>query len=166
MQTIATLGFSGSELKRFTDLFINIGRFMTLRDPLIGPTASESHFSSSQIHALISCGTDGQLTMGELARRTCITEKTITGIVDRLERDGLVQRLRDPSDRRVIRVALTDKGTEQFKVFEQTMQRRFAGFLSLLEEADRRALYDILEKVLKRVREQSISSGGSKEKHR
>ena len=99
MQTIPYRDFPDDELTRFGDVLKSIGRHMTLRDPIIGPTAAESEFSSSQIHALMWCGTEGQLTMGELARRSSVTEKTITGIVDRLERDGLLQRQRDPHDR-------------------------------------------------------------------
>jgi DNA-binding MarR family transcriptional regulator len=49
-------------------------------------------------------------TFAELSRLLVVTSGNLTGIVDRLELQRLVQRCPDGKDRRVIRVALTDKG--------------------------------------------------------
>jgi DNA-binding MarR family transcriptional regulator len=43
---------------------------------------------------------EGPLSAGELARRTGLTTGAITGVVDRLEKAGLVRRAKDPADRR------------------------------------------------------------------
>ena len=51
----------------------------------------------------------GQLTAGEIAVQTGITSGAVTAMLDRLERDHLVQRLPDPTDRRRVLVQLTDK---------------------------------------------------------
>ena len=51
-----------------------------------------------------------EATPRELARRTWVNPATITGIVDTLERDGLVQRRRDAADRRQVRLSLTPRG--------------------------------------------------------
>ena len=50
------------------------------------------------------------LSLSELAHRSFFDGPTMTGIVDRLEKAGLVERRRDSSDRRVISVYLTDQG--------------------------------------------------------
>lgn len=50
------------------------------------------------------------LSLSELAKRSFFDGPTMTGIVDRLEKAGLVERRRDSSDRRVISVYLTDEG--------------------------------------------------------
>jgi DNA-binding MarR family transcriptional regulator len=49
------------------------------------------------------------LRMGELARRAHLSKQTMTEMVPRLERDGLVERRADPSDRRASLVFLTDR---------------------------------------------------------
>jgi DNA-binding MarR family transcriptional regulator len=54
---------------------------------------------------------DGQSLSG-LGAKALFDGPTMTGIVDRLETNGLVQRRRDSSDRRVINLYLTDKGRE------------------------------------------------------
>ena len=48
----------------------------------------------------------GPITAGELARRVGLTSGAITGVIDRLERDGWVRRARDPADRRKVIVEM------------------------------------------------------------
>jgi DNA-binding MarR family transcriptional regulator len=57
--------------------------------------------------------------MSELAEVTQQSAGTLTGIVDRLIDDGLVARVRDADDRRVVQVALTDVGRERIERIEQ-----------------------------------------------
>ena len=52
---------------------------------------------------------DGQ-TLANLSRRMLVTAGNLTGLVDRAERDGIVERRPDPSDRRLTRVNLTNRG--------------------------------------------------------
>src|SRR4030088_2190879 len=55
----------------------------------------------------------GRFTMGELAEMLDITPRTVTGLGDNLERDGLVKRVDDPSDRRSVYAEITDQGRER-----------------------------------------------------
>ncbi len=52
---------------------------------------------------------DGQ-TQGELSRQVAIDDATMVRSIDRMERDSLVQRVRNPQDRRQINIFLTEKG--------------------------------------------------------
>jgi DNA-binding MarR family transcriptional regulator len=151
MRNISQKGSLAPELQRFGELIRTIGRQGSLRDPIIGECGAGTEYSHSQIHVIMWLGTDGPLTMGELAKRAGITEKTITGVVDRLERDDLLARTRDQADRRVVRVALTKKGVSEFQRFQTHMQGRMADFLGLLDEADRTALLRILENLCRRL---------------
>ncbi len=56
---------------------------------------------------LLRCG---DTTLGNLAEDLGSTPRNITGLVDHLERDGLVERIPDPADRRSVRARLTDAG--------------------------------------------------------
>jgi DNA-binding MarR family transcriptional regulator len=56
---------------------------------------------------------DGRFTMGELAEMLDITPRTVTGLVDNLERDSLVRRVADPADRRSVYAEITDQGRER-----------------------------------------------------
>jgi DNA-binding MarR family transcriptional regulator len=54
-----------------------------------------------------------ELPLRDLAEACFVSPATITGVVDTLERDGLVERRRADTDRRVVRLALTDAGRER-----------------------------------------------------
>src|SRR5438132_11111485 len=55
----------------------------------------------------------GRFTMGELAETLDITPRTVTGLVDNLERDGLVRRVADPADRRSVYAELSDPARDR-----------------------------------------------------
>ena len=61
------------------------------------------------------------LRMGELARRSRLSKPTMTTMVRLLERDGLVQRERDPEDGRATRILLTEKARRFEPVAERTL---------------------------------------------
>lgn len=137
--------------QRVAELLFALGRTSgSLRDP-IAQAFEAMRFTPAQIHALFWVGHAGQLTMGELARHLGITEKTVTGVVDRLERARLVRRERDGRDRRVVHVTLTPDGeTVYFQMREQFLERLTA-VLALLDRSDRVAAIAILEKLAHRL---------------
>jgi len=57
----------------------------------------------------------GRLAMGELAEMLDVSPRSITGLVDNLERDGLVRRVDDPTDRRSVYAEITEQGRERVK---------------------------------------------------
>ena len=164
MRNISDKGSLEPDVLRFGELLKGLGRVRSLRDPLVGDAVAESEFTTSQMHVLMWLGTDGPQTMGHLARLVGITEKTMTGVVDRLERDGFLQRTRDQADRRVVRVALTKKGASQHTRFEDFMRARLAEFLGFLDHADRDSLFRILQKLCDRLTQlPAHAAGGHKE---
>lgn len=84
--------------------------------------------------------------MGELAAMMHCDNSNMTGIVDRLEERGLVQRTLAPRDRRVKMIELTDRGRE----LREELNRRMAeppDVIKKLSRADQEALREILERV-------------------
>jgi DNA-binding MarR family transcriptional regulator len=130
-------------------LLTALGRRNSLRDPL-AQALEDLELTPPQLHTVLWLGQDGPLPMGELARRVGITEKTITGVVDRLEREGHVQRERDSADRRVVQVRLTDQGEALAGQLRQQVHGKFCGFLSLLESEDCAALLRVFERLVER----------------
>jgi len=121
-----------------------------MRDP-VAAACEDLDLTPAQLHLVLWLGHDGPLTMGELARRVAVTEKTITGVVDRLERDRLVQRERDPVDRRVIRVRLAAQGSRLYRHIDLDIDQKLAGLLALLAPADRRHLVRMVEDLAARL---------------
>ena len=68
--------------------------------------------SAPQLSSLLALYENGPLPPSRIAKYIMVNSSTVTGIIDRLEQKGLVQRSRVSTDRRVITVTLTDKGRE------------------------------------------------------
>ena len=64
--------------------------------------------------------------LGDLAEMLEVAPRTITGLIDNLERDGWVQRLPDPTDRRSIQAQLTKKGLDQVQAMLRDVRHRQA----------------------------------------
>jgi len=137
---------AGGDARRLHGMLVELMRRRSLRDP-ISATCAELELSAPQVHTLLAMGHEGPLTMGELARRVAVTEKTTTGLVDRLERDGLVQRRRDPADRRVVRVRLTARGARLAKRLDAEVLEKLAWLMGRLDAGDRRDLFRIIDKL-------------------
>ena len=83
-----------------------------------------------QFYVLATIGYAGSLPFGEIGAKMMVTVSNLTGIVDRLEEKKLVLRKRDETDRRVVHVTLTEKGTKLYKstipVFEKSISQIFS----------------------------------------
>lgn len=69
-----------------------------------------------QFDIIATLGNTPGMTYKELGERTLITKGTLTGVIDRLEQKGLVERVRNRDDRRSFRVRLTAAGDTLFGV--------------------------------------------------
>ncbi len=86
--------------------------------------------------------------MGDLAAATHQSAASMTGIVDRLLEEGLVERRRDPEDRRSVIVALTQEGARVLDQARADRRHTLEQLLRLLSPEDRAQLRAILEKLL------------------
>jgi DNA-binding MarR family transcriptional regulator len=89
---------------------------------------------------------DGQ-TLAALSRRMLVTAGNLTGLVDRAERDGVVERRPDPSDRRLSRVFLTSRGRELVQGLIPAHAHHVSELLSMLDATERRELRRLLGKL-------------------
>jgi DNA-binding MarR family transcriptional regulator len=68
----------------------------------------------------------GPTPLGDLAEDLDTTPRNVTGLVDHLERDGLVERVPDPEDRRSVRATLTAAGKAQITaIWREGLERQF-----------------------------------------
>jgi DNA-binding MarR family transcriptional regulator len=89
----------------------------------------------------------GPSTMSELSAELLVTAGNITGLVDRLVRDGLVERETDPADRRVVRTRLTDAGRTLVERAGATHHRFLTRLLGTWSQRDEKRLRDLLERL-------------------
>ena len=106
----------------------------------------------------------GDLSLSELSERINAQNSTVTGIVDRMEREGLVERKRSSDDRRVVHIRLTKKGHElarsmKFEPFEIFKN----AFDQALTREELGQLLQLLDKLATNVRKQVADSRSSSE---
>ncbi len=87
-------------------------------------------------------------TMSELAESSHQVSATMTGIVDRLLDHGLVERERDPHDRRTLRVRLTAKGIATLAKVQMRKREWLAQFLAALSSEERQLMIDLAQRYL------------------
>ena len=92
-------------------------------------------------------------TPAELAELSHVTRATMTGLIDTLERDGLVTREPDPSDRRMMAVNLTEKGRTLLQQILPGHFKRMAWLMSPLSESERKTFVSLLNTVVQRAAE-------------
>lgn len=108
--------------------------------------------TSPQFVALQWLLEEGDLTIGELSNKISLAFSTTTDLVDRMEKNELVKRVRDLKDRRVVRIHLLEKG--KVIIHEVIEERRsyLDEVLTSFSEEEKVALHDILEQLYDRMK--------------
>lgn len=117
-------------------------------------TALETHFARyglsmgkfTLLMQLLQADEQG-LTPSECAERAGVARATVTGLLDGLEREGLVKRQPYPADRRMLSVQLTDKGR---KLLSQMLPDHFCrttGLMAHLTATEKKTLVKLLQKL-------------------
>lgn len=89
----------------------------------------------------------GQPSTSALARAVHLSQPTVSGILDRLERSGLIERARWSGDRRNVVVSVTETGHTVLREAPSLLQDRFRAELARLEDWERFGLLSALERI-------------------
>lgn len=87
------------------------------------------------------------IRMGELASTLGIVPRSATGLVDALERSGLVERTVDPENRRSVLVTLTEQGQDRQRSMSRARVAAGDGLFGVLTAMERRKLAELLGRV-------------------
>jgi DNA-binding MarR family transcriptional regulator len=104
-----------------------------------------------QFEVLMTLWSEDGIVLGELRRRVSRDGPTITGVVDRMEKKMLVKRIRDPRDRRVVKVHLTSKGENLKGDLERTKKVIMEKITRSLSLKDMNSLVSLMEKMMRNV---------------
>lgn len=97
---------------------------------------------------LMTLWRDDGLSAVELARQAGLEPSTMTGLLDRMERDQLVVRRADPQDRRAQRIHLTETGRAVRKPTLTAVDRTLTRVLAGVSETDLSRMKDLLRRIL------------------
>ncbi len=109
-----------------------------LRNPFAD--AERSGLTGPQVTAMACLVVRGPMTLTELSHALGMSHSTASGIVDRLQAQGLVQRTPDTSDRRRTQITVTENVTRYVHELEHGPSGRLAAALERADAADRRAI--------------------------
>ena len=101
----------------------------------------------SQITILEILSRNKESNMSDMARSMNVTTAAMTGIVDRLVRDGYVTRISDPADRRVVKIKLTGKGGAAVRSALENKKHMITRIFRVLPQRERDEYLKILERI-------------------
>ena len=113
-----------------------------------GEKVSEFGVTAVQGMVLGFLAEEDEITSGSLGSRVQLDSATLTGILDRLNRAGFLERKINPDDRRAILVCLTDKGKAAGKAIRQRVETENRAFLSNLTDEENVVFRTLLQKVV------------------
>lgn len=103
--------------------------------------------SNTHLHVLFLLTTDGPMAMGRLADQLDVSMPGVSGIVDRMVGHGLVERLRDDDDRRLVVVRATSAGHAAVEEIDMVRRRQLARVLEMLEPSEQEAALRVFRKM-------------------
>jgi len=89
----------------------------------------------------------GPIRMSELGKHMEISKPYMTALVNRLIAEGLVERVREPGDRRVVNIRITPSGKGVLREFRKTARQNIMTKLSSLSSKDIRSLHESVKEV-------------------
>lgn len=104
--------------------------------------------TSPQLVTLLCVAQEGPITPSAIAARIHLSSATVVGILNRLESRGLILRVRDSQDRRLVHVSITKAGRELASAAPSPLQDTFAEALRRLPEPERVAIAASLERIV------------------
>ncbi|MGC4809361.1 MarR family winged helix-turn-helix transcriptional regulator [Micromonospora sp. DT228] len=106
---------------------VPLGRLLVVAAHLVGQRwnrylAEDHGLTHAGMVTLMTLARHGELPHREVAEKGFVRPATLTGIVDTLAREGLVERQRDDSDRRSVRLAITPAGRDRIAALTAVIQ--------------------------------------------
>ncbi|APR87909.1 Transcriptional regulator, MarR family protein [Minicystis rosea] len=114
--------------------------------------AKEVGLTGPQLTVIKLLETFENLSLSSLSERIRAQNSTVTGIIDRMEREGLVRRERSTTDRRVVHIRLSDKGQKLARQIQVEPMEIFRAALGSLSPSDLKDLLRIMNKLQRHVR--------------
>ncbi len=131
-------------------VFERVMRVMRLRRPEIPPWLVATDLTFGQLRLLFRLRREGPTSMSRLAELLGMDNATVTGVVDRVERKGLVGRRHAEADRRVIEVQIADPGLELLDQIDGMRSDATRQLVDLLDDEELADFDRILGKILER----------------
>ncbi|HOE80309.1 MAG TPA: MarR family transcriptional regulator [Smithellaceae bacterium] len=126
-------------------IFFQFAKAYQLSSRFLTQKVSELNLTSVQAMVLGFLTEEDQISSSELGKRAELDSATLTGILDRLEAAGFLERKSNPDDRRSIHIHLTPKGKALGRETTELLIAANREFLQMLNEKQIKELFSIIQ---------------------
>ena len=136
-------------MQDYDDILIAMRQIMRAADLHSQKLVRESGLTAPQLLVLRAIEKEGKPSTSTLARHIVVSHATVTRIIDRLERAGLVERQKSTEDKRVTNVSLTEAGRSKLETAPEPLQAEFLREFRKLEDWEQQMLKSSLLRIAK-----------------
>jgi len=128
------------------DILVALRRIIRAVDLRSRKLVKESGLTAPQLVVLMALQRNGAMTAGAIARTASLSQPTITPILERLQRAGLIERTRNETDKRKWRVELTQAGESAVLQAPELLHRGFLKAFRALPDWEKHMLISALQR--------------------
>jgi DNA-binding MarR family transcriptional regulator len=130
-------------------LCLQVGRVARKMSKITQKKLASYGLTTTQFFLLTALYEEDGVPISVLAQKVALDKATLTGLMDRLEREDLVGRKADPDDRRAIRIFLTPKAESMREKLTELYHQNNGMFLSVLTSEEREIFERVVDKLEK-----------------
>jgi DNA-binding MarR family transcriptional regulator len=113
----------------------------------LNKTSCLCNINVPQCHTIMDIGLTKDLTVKALAEKMNLDKSTVSRQVDKLVKSGLVNRIIPASDRRTVRISLSEKGQEIYQEMSATINEQFLQVFKSIPAADLAVFFKVFKQV-------------------
>ncbi|MEI8344620.1 MAG: MarR family transcriptional regulator [Candidatus Omnitrophota bacterium] len=154
MSIFSELGIQTGKDRKKEEVLYNIASCYALFEQRMSRILRPYHLSPVKMNALMMVkhvGVGNGLSQIEIGKRMIVSAGNITRLVDRMEQEGLVERLAQPKDRRVKRIKITKKGSDLLDQVWSIYIKEIHQVTSSLSDQDSTELVTVLGRLRKSI---------------
>lgn len=134
-------------MDKIEEVLITLRRLIRATDLHSKQLVKTAGLTAPQLLLLQAIREKGEVTIGALAKEISLSQATVTTILDRLEKRGLVYRVRSSEDKRKVHAYLTDKGAEILRDAPTPLQEHFVRQFRDLRDWEQSMIISSLQRV-------------------
>lgn len=135
------------KLEKYEEVLVSIRQIIRAIDLHSKKLSKESGLTAPQLILMRAINELNNVTIKQLSNHTNMSQATATTILDRLERNQLVERRRSVEDKRKVHAVLTEKGEEALRQAPTPLQEHFINRFQKLEEWEQTLLLSSVQRI-------------------
>ena len=145
-------------MKDYDEFLVSLRKIMRAADLHSQKLMKESGLTAPQLLVMQAIEREGEPSTSTLARQISVSQATMTRIIDRLERAGLVRRQKSTKDKRVVNISLTESGRTKLESAPEPLQAEFLREFRKLEIWEQQMLKSSLSRIATMMDAQDIDA--------